>query len=198
MVAESVRPVDDSDVWLPAYPILTARTALRPHRMSDLDDLVVFHSDPEVTRYIPWPVRDRAATEAALQAKLPRDRAVEPGDWIILAVESRETGRVVGEVLLKREADCAAEVGYAFGTAFQGRGLAREAVSALVELAVSRFGVRRLEAVVDVRNTRSIRLLDRLGFERAPGRVDGGPGERLVRYVAESARVGGMDRQRGT
>ena len=36
---------------------------LRAHRMDDLDDLARFHGDPEVVRYVPWPVRDRAATE---------------------------------------------------------------------------------------------------------------------------------------
>ena len=195
MAGEGVAGQDG--VWLPTYPILTARTSLRPHRMADLDDLVVFHSDPEVTRYIPWPVRDRAATAVALEAKLPRDRAAEVGDWIILAVESRETGRVVGEVLLKRGEAGAAEIGYAFGTAVQGRGLAHEAVSAIIEIAVSRFGVRRLEAVVDVRNARSIRLPARLRFTSTGEAVAGGPDEQLVRYVAGSARVGGVDGERG-
>ena len=51
-------------------PIFTDRLVLRPHRMADLDDLVRFHGDPDVVRYLPWPVRDRAATEQALRMKL--------------------------------------------------------------------------------------------------------------------------------
>lgn len=35
--------------WAPDYPIRTSRLLLRPHLESDLDDLVPFHSDPEVT-----------------------------------------------------------------------------------------------------------------------------------------------------
>lgn len=54
----------------PALPIRTERLLLRPHRPEDLDDLVRFHSDPEVVRYVPWLVRDRAATEETLQVKL--------------------------------------------------------------------------------------------------------------------------------
>ena len=43
-------------------PIETERLVLRAHRTSDLDDLLAFHGDPEVVRFVPWPVRDRAAT----------------------------------------------------------------------------------------------------------------------------------------
>ena len=46
-------------------PLETERLVLRAHRREDLDDLVRFHGDPEVVRYVPWPVRDRAATNSA-------------------------------------------------------------------------------------------------------------------------------------
>ena len=50
----------------PPLPVETERLLLRPHRLEDLDDLVRFHSDPEVVRHVPWPVRDRAATDEAV------------------------------------------------------------------------------------------------------------------------------------
>ena len=68
-------------------PITTDRLVLRPHTMDDLDDLVVFHSDPEVVRYVPWPVRDRVATEETLRVKLTQTELVAPGQWLVLAVE---------------------------------------------------------------------------------------------------------------
>ena len=48
-------------------PLQTERLVLRTHRAEDLDDLVVFHGDPEVVRYVPWPLRDRTATEQTLR-----------------------------------------------------------------------------------------------------------------------------------
>ena len=48
-------------------PITTDRLVLRPHTMEDLDDLVVFHSDPEValpsmtTAVIRWKPRSSKA-----------------------------------------------------------------------------------------------------------------------------------------
>ncbi len=56
-------------LW-PSYPLRTERLDLRPHRPDDLEDLFAFHSRPEVVRYVPWPLRDREQTRAALQVKL--------------------------------------------------------------------------------------------------------------------------------
>ncbi|MBT0994101.1 GNAT family N-acetyltransferase [Cellulomonas sp. DKR-3] len=151
-------------VWELDLPLTTPRLVLRGHRPQDLDDLLVFHSDPAVTRYIPWPVRDREQTRAALAAKLDRTTAA-PGEWLVLAVEERRTGTVVGEVLL-RHAD-EPEVGYVLRADRQGRGLAAEAVGALLTAASSSLQVTTVVAVVVDGNAASVRLLGRLGFRGA-------------------------------
>jgi len=150
--------------WTFEYPLRTERLDLRPHRLDDLDDLVVFHSDPEVTRYIPWPARTRQQTLDALRVKLDRIVARAPGDWIVLAIEERSTGTVIGEVLIKREADGQAEVGYVIRADRQGQGLATEAVVGILDAASERFGLTTVDAVVEPPNTASARLLTRLGF----------------------------------
>lgn len=150
--------------WVFDYPLVTERLDLRPHRLDDLDDLVVFHSDPETTRYIPWPVRTREQTLEALRIKLDRTVARAPGDWIVLAIEERSTGTVIGEVLIKREADGQAEVGYVIRTDRQGQGLATEAVVGILDAARDTLGVTTVDAVVEAPNTASARLLTRLGF----------------------------------
>jgi len=155
-------------VWAPRLPIETERLRLRAHTRADLDDLVVFHGDPEVTRFIPWPVRTREQTAAALELKLPQAVATAEGAWLVLAVEERLSDHVVGEVLLKRadDAERLGEVGYAFATAAQGRGIASEAVGALLDLGFEQFRLRTIIARVEPANLASARLLERLGFER--------------------------------
>ncbi len=37
----------------------TARLRLRALELADEDDLLAYQSDPEIVRYIPWPVRTR-------------------------------------------------------------------------------------------------------------------------------------------
>lgn len=153
--------------WAPALPIRTTRLVLRAHEHGDLDAILEYHSDPEVVRYLPWPVRDRALAAEALGPRLRQGRVDVEGEWLVLAMQ-RVDGPVIGEVVLK----CAsvengeAELGYALHRAHQGTGLAFEATSALVKLAIEEFGVTRLVAELDARNAASVRLLERLGFRQ--------------------------------
>ena len=165
----------------PTYPIETERLRLRPHRPEDLDDLLVFHSDPEVVRFIPWPIRDRAATHDALAVKLGQGTLERPGEWLVLAVVLREpgtgvdtgVGTVIGEVLLKWASaeEREGELGFAFAREHQGKGYAAEAAHAMLALAFTDLGLRRVTAVCIEGNEASIRLLRRLGFQQ-DGPVD--------------------------
>lgn len=174
--------------WAPSYPIRTARLTLRPHLASDLDDLVIYHSDPEVTRYIPWPVRTREQTREALAMRLGAGSADAEGDWLILAIEHES--RVIGEVLLKRvdDAEGAGELGYAIATDMQGRGLASEAARAMLDLAFGEFALRRVVAQIDEPNLASRRMIVRLGFteyDRTNPDPLRGQSETLVHYSLE-------------
>ncbi len=150
----------------PAYPVRTARLDLRPHRASDLEDLLAFHSSPAVTRYIPWPVRDRDQVRETLTVKLGQGELLEPGRWLVLAMELRETGRVVGEVLLKWASaeNRQGELGYALAEQVWGRGLAVEAAAAMLDLAFDGLGLHRVCAVLIAENTASAAVLRRLGL----------------------------------
>jgi len=154
-------------------PIETERLVLRAHRSEDLDDLARFHGDPEVVRYVPWPVRDREATAQTLEAKLGQTSLDEPGQWLVLAVELRSTGTVIGEVLLKWASDRQGELGFAFGRDHHGQGYAAEAASALLGLGFDGLGFHRVSAVVVEGNDASTRLLGRLGFRQEGRFVDG-------------------------
>ncbi|WP_406052922.1 GNAT family N-acetyltransferase [Kribbella sp. NBC_00889] len=152
----------------PDYPLRTERLDLRPHRMDDLDDLYAFHSRLEVVRYTPWPVRDREQTRVALEAKLSQGELTEPGQWLVLAIELRETGTVIGEVLLKwaSQTDRQGEIGFALHTDYQGKGLAAEAAREVLRVGFEDLGLHRIVAILDDRNTPSAQLLERLGMRR--------------------------------
>ncbi|GAA1931295.1 GNAT family N-acetyltransferase [Nocardioides marmoribigeumensis] len=157
---------------MPDFPLRTARLDLRPHRPEDLDDLLAFHSDPDVVRYVPWPVRDRAATEETLRTKLGQGSWRGPGQWMVLAVELRETATVIGEVLLKHAGDQQGELGFALAREHQGRGYAAEAARELLRVGFDELGLHRVTAVCIEENHDSARLLQRLGFRREARTVD--------------------------
>jgi RimJ/RimL family protein N-acetyltransferase len=158
-----------TDPWVLPDAVRTERLLLRPHRTEDVDDLLVFHSDPDIVRFVPWEVRSRDEVIAFIEGRMQLLSANADGSWVVYAIElpqSSGTGTVVGEVLLKR-ADAAngvAELGYAIAAHVHGRGIASEAVAAMLELGRTVFGVRTVHAVVDERNAASIRLLERFGF----------------------------------
>jgi RimJ/RimL family protein N-acetyltransferase len=154
--------------WTPVYPIRTERLDLRAHTPADLNDLFEFHSDPEVVRYIPWPVRSLDETRFALLAKDAQTRVDSEGQWLVLAIELRESRKVIGEVLLKY-ADATAEegeLGFALHGAFQRRGLGYEAAHAMLALGFGEFGLRTVTATLDARNAASAALLEKLGMTR--------------------------------
>jgi RimJ/RimL family protein N-acetyltransferase len=102
-----------------------------------------------------WPTETTAI--AALRA------ATDPGalTWLIVC-----EGLVIGECGLKHGPahDGSAEIGYAVGAAWRGKGFGVEAVRGLVGWLANVPACRRLTAEVHEANLASRRLLERLGF----------------------------------
>lgn len=151
-------------------PLRTDRLVLRPARDEDVDAVLGYCRDPEVTRYLPFGVLDRAGVQARVQRwrdDLARDPADDRSpDWALTVVVEHE-GRVVGDVMLRLMAGEQAthgEVGYVFDPSVGGRGLATEAARAIVDLAFAHLGCHRVSAQLDPRNTASARLCERLGM----------------------------------
>jgi len=154
--------------WTPALPIRTPRLVLRAHTADDLDDLVQFHSDPEVVRYLPWPIRSVDETRFALNAKLPQGRVDSAGHWLVLAIQLADTGQVIGEVVLKCESETQGELGFALHAGFHRAGYGFEAAHAVLSLAFGEFGLHRVTATLDARNAGSAALLGKLGMTPGP------------------------------
>jgi RimJ/RimL family protein N-acetyltransferase len=95
---------------------------------------------------------------------------------VTLAVE--QAGVVIGDLYLHVEDAWAqsevragargvhAEIGWAFDPAYGGRGLATEAVAAMIGICFDDLGLRRVEANCFCDNTPSWRLMERLGMRR--------------------------------
>ncbi|WP_435748444.1 GNAT family N-acetyltransferase [Microbacterium sp. PMB16] len=155
-------------VLAPAYPLHTDRLILRPIRPDDAEAMHVYKSDPDAVRYVPYPPLTLAEVEQRIATTWSRSSFVEEGDAVCLAVEERETGVLVGDVVLfwRSESDRAGEVGYILDPRSAGRGYATEAVRALLALGFDGLGLHRITARLDERNVSSARVAERLGFRR--------------------------------
>jgi len=83
----------------------------------------------------------------------------------LFVVELSATGEAIGTVsYLKRDYLEHDDIGYAFLPQFWGKGYAREATKAVLELRLSQ-GVETVWGVVNSDNEPSIKLLEKLGFQ---------------------------------
>lgn len=145
-------------------PIDTPRLQVRPVHEGDLEALMAVNGDDEATRWLPY---EPWRSPADAQAWLARMRALEAdGAARQLVIVQRADDQPIGTVLLFRhEAPSARlELGYVVGRAHWRRGIAREALSAVL-VRLHGLDVRRVEAEVHVDNAPSNALLHALGFQ---------------------------------
>jgi RimJ/RimL family protein N-acetyltransferase len=145
----------------------TTRLRLRHFRDDDCALFMAYRNDPEVARYQSW----EGITEAEARALIQDVKEIQPwapGEWLQIAIELKETGEIVGDCAFKIEEDDErqAEIGYTLARAYQGRGIASEAVSCILEYAFASLGLHRVIAITDVENAPSVALLERLGVRR--------------------------------
>lgn len=160
--------------FAPAYPVRTERLILRPITSDDAVPMHVYKSDPEAVRYVPYAPLSLDDIEQRIAGTWSNTRFTQEGEAVSLAVEERETGALVGDVVLfwRDETDRAGEVGYIFDPRVSGRGYATEAVDALLALGFDGLGLHRIVARIDERNTASARVAERLGFRLEARFVD--------------------------
>ncbi|MDP2116145.1 MAG: GNAT family N-acetyltransferase [Brevundimonas sp.] len=142
--------------------IRTPRLTLRTARPDDLEAMHAVLSDPRATRW--WSTPPHGTLD---QTRAWLDGMIANGpDHPDFVVEL--DGRVIGKAGFYEMPD----VGYILHPDVWGRGLALEAVGAVIDHVFRSRDVETLTADVDPENAASIRLLERLGFVRT------GSGER--------------------
>lgn len=142
-------------------PILTTdRFTLRPLRREDTAALFPTFADEAQCRYLS---RERFASEEELWGWLG-DPDWNGRTWI---AEDKASGEVAARfVAVPAHEEGVAELGWITVIARQGEGVASECTAALIDHLFGAENHRKLTAEVDVDNTPSIRLLEKLGFTR--------------------------------
>ncbi|QTD96613.1 GNAT family N-acetyltransferase [Streptomyces cyanogenus] len=156
-------------------PVATERLVLRLFTPDDVEDRYAYQSLPEVARFLYRPPLTREDCAESIAARAGGTPWQADGDVLLLAVCRAEEPRVViGEVVLTLTSARArqAEIGWVFDPRHAGRGYATEAARALVGVAFGQLGVHRVFARLDVLNTASVRVCERLGMRREAHLVD--------------------------
>ena len=148
-------------------PATGKRVRLRPLRSGDLEAFHGYRSDHDVSRYQGWlPMSEADAAEFIRSM----DNITGPArdGWIQLGIAQEDCDLLVGDVgLFVSEAGDWAEIGISFAKAYQGKGLASEALELLIALVFRHTPCESIRGVADARNLASRRLVERLGFAPA-------------------------------
>ena len=140
-------------------PIIeTPRLILRRLARYDAPALHEMLSDPETMRY--WsslPHVALAETEAWIADSIAATARGDAHDFAVL-----RDGRLVGRVAFWM----GNEIGFLFRRDVWGQGIAQEAVRALLRYGFETLMLKSVRADVDPANAGSLKLLERLGFQR--------------------------------
>jgi [ribosomal protein S5]-alanine N-acetyltransferase len=143
--------------------IETNRLRLEPQTVEHADDMFRVLSDPAIYTYenepppsLDW-LRERYGR---LESRRSADGTQQWLNWVVRL----PANELIGYVQATVKAGARAAIAYELSSAYWGRGLASEAVHAMMSELVEHYHVRHLSAVLKSQNARSLRLLERLGF----------------------------------
>jgi RimJ/RimL family protein N-acetyltransferase len=143
---------------------------LHPVSGGDADFLIAHWSDPRIRHFL-FDATPAAPDEivAAISHSVRSFATVGYGLWLI-----RPTGasRPIGAVGLQQLDNLGLEVIYSLTPASRGNGYATEAAGAVIDHALGQLGLTEVFAEVDVGNTASAAVIERLGmtaFATLPG-----------------------------
>lgn len=133
------------------------RLILRRYKKEDIHDLFEYLSDKKVVKYEPYKPLSFDEAKENLEWRMGTDE--------MIAVELKNSHKMIGNVYMGKRDFEALEIGYVFNRNYWGNGYAAESCNALIQQAFSN-GVHRIYAECDPDNKNSWKLLEALGFQR--------------------------------
>ena len=143
------------------------RVSLAPLRVDHAETWAAWMNDPDTVRYLfPPGGEPRSGFTAAEELGWGR-RALADPRRVMVAIEERESGRLIGHARLTPLGGQRASFGIVIGERDQrGRGRGREATALICRYAFEELGVREVVLDVDPRNEAAIRAYVAVGFEQ--------------------------------
>jgi [ribosomal protein S5]-alanine N-acetyltransferase len=148
--------------------LAAARLTLEPQGPEHAAAMFAVLSDPAIYAFENAPPASIEALRQRYAALALRRSPDGREQWLNWVVRLR-SGALIGYVQASLDAGGGATIAYELASAHWGRGLAREAVEAMIAELATTYRVQCLAAVYKRANVRSRRLLERLGFVPAEG-----------------------------
>jgi RimJ/RimL family protein N-acetyltransferase len=153
--------------------LATERLVLRPHHRGDFDACAAMWGSPAVARFIGGSPSTRQETWFRMLRYAGLWPLLGYGYW---AITDAATGEFLGDVGFADfqrgvpMLDGYPEVGWALAPGAWGRGIATEAVQAIVTWGDTNLEAEEVRCIIDAPNTASVRVAEKAGF-RALGQA---------------------------
>lgn len=145
-------------------PLATPRMLLRPYRLSDAEDIFSnYGGDQRVTRHLSWQAYEKVEqVQAYLSQVIPQYANPHIYHWV-LEYEHRAVGSISVTQLDQRNEAC--ELGYCLGYSYWNKGLATEALKAVLLHLAGPVNMHRIYAKHDVNNPASGAVMKKAGLQ---------------------------------
>lgn len=144
--------------------IETDRLLLRRMTMNDAKDVFAYSQDEEVARHVLWSAqKDISEAKDYIRAMRRLYRDDLPSSWGVI---EKASGHLVGTIgYMQHSPDNASvEVGYSLARWLWGKGLATEALRAVIAYTFDTMDVNRIEAQHELDNPASGRVMEKCGM----------------------------------
>lgn len=154
--------------------LVTPALTLEPLLASHAEEMFEVLSDEAIYQYLDYEAPVSADHLRTVYQRLEARRSPDGQqvwlNWVIRPLNRALVGYVQATVAAERSA----YVAYVLGSSHWGHGYAHGALQAMLEHVTSAYSAQRFLATVEAGNQRSIRLLERLGFQpMAASEADG-------------------------
>jgi [ribosomal protein S5]-alanine N-acetyltransferase len=149
------------------FPIIeTDRLLLRKVNTDDAADMLVYLSEEEVVQHMG--LAPFQTTEDALDEINWYNSIYKEGTGIRWGITLKDEGKVIGSCgfLNRAPKHHRAEVGFELSKNYWGRGIAREALEAVIRYGFLHLDLERIEALIEPENLPSQKLVERKGFTK--------------------------------
>ena len=149
------------------FPVLqTERLTLRQLLSSDDTEILALRSNENVNNYLGRKPA-RSLDDAKNFIRTIKENT-QQNTSIYWAITINGADKLMGTICLFKFSDdnAKAEIGFELLPGFQGKGIMQEAASKVIAFAFQHLGLHSIDACTHFENLSSVRLLERLNFER--------------------------------
>lgn len=141
--------------------IETKRLILRPVVLEDAEDMFAYASDEETTKFVFEQHRNLMESKISIANYFMKEPL---GKY---AIEYKENHQMIGTVDLRVNTNAGlGELGYTLSKNYWGKGLMPEACEVLLQLGFEKLQLERIEAIHDLRNHKSGRVMEKIGMTK--------------------------------